>query len=143
MADDLRSSLDTQMFEESLRKLAEEFVFGVPQSSDVSSAIPETADEKSETMWSKNPIALEGSYPQTCLTITFRNKNQPKQLFGYKWPIWLDYTNESVRDLAVYFFTHLCELFGSYDTGRLRANTEPSEAADGESVTWLSFDGPR
>lgn len=143
MSDELHSSPDTQMFEESLRKLAEEFVFSVPQSSDVSSATPETADEKLYTTWLKGPITLEGSYPQTCLTITFRDKNQPKQLFGYKWPIWLGYTNESVRDLAVYFSTHLSELFGAYDTGCLRADSELSAASDRELVTWLSFNEPR
>lgn len=147
MSNESNFTLNTQSFEESFRTLVEEFFFGSPQSSEETSrTTSEAADSKTSGGWTLDPPTLEGSYPQTCIAITFHNENQPEKLFGYKWPIWLDYTNESVRDLAIHFHAHLCELLGSYETGRLIATTEEPLATDvssRESVTWLKFSGPR
>jgi len=148
MSDKSHSTLNTQSFEESFRALVEEFFFGTPRSSeDILTTTSEATDSKSSGGWTLNRPTLEGSYPQTCIAITFHNENQPEKLFGYKWPIWLDYTNESVRDLAIYFHAHVCELLGSYETGRLLSTEEPLASATGASsrdpVTWLKFSGPR
>lgn len=141
-------TLNAKPFEESLRTLVEEFFFGSPHSSEeISTTTSEPTDSKSSGGWTLNRPTLEGSYPQTYIAITFHNENQPEKLFGYKWPIWLDYTNESVRDLAIYFHAHLCGLLGSYDTGRLISTEEPLTSATNtssrDSVTWLKFNEPR
>lgn len=146
MSDEPGSAIDPQLFEESLRTLAEEFFFGPPQSDDrTSGKTSKAADEEPrKSGLTFRPFMLAGSHPQTCIIAIFHDEAQP-ELFGYKWPIWEIYhTGKSVRDMAVYFHAHLCELIGAYYTGHLTRHTEgPSEtgAFSAERITWLSFNG--
>lgn len=132
---------NARSFEDALIAIAKEFFFGFPQSNNavriVTSEISEEELRRSGSLLFR-PFTLEGTYPQTHIIALFRDENHPKDLLGYKWPIRKpDDTDESVRDLAVYFHAHLCELIGAYDTGTL---TRDTESFNGERLVWLTFD---
>jgi len=137
MTDESPSPEEAQSFEKALKAMAEEFFSGLPQSRDTPFENFEGEELRRSSSLLFRPFTLEGSYPQTHIIALFRDENHPQELFGYRWPIWeADRTYDGVRDLAVYFHAHLCELIGAYHTGTL---TRYTESFKGEQVVWLTF----
>lgn len=138
MTDTMHSPEKARSFEEALQAMAEEFFFGLPQSRQAPSKIPGEDLQRSGSLLFR-PFVLAGSYPHTHIVALFTDETQPQELFGYRWPIWdTDNPSNEVRDLAVYFHAHLCELIGAYHSGTL---TRHIECYNGERVVWLTFKG--
>lgn len=139
MTDTMHSPEKARSFEEALQAIAEEFFFGIPQSRQTPSENFEEEDLHRSGSLLFRPFMLAGSYSQTHIIALFTDENHPQEVFGYRWPIWeADRSYDGVRDLAVYFHAHLCEMIGAYHWGTLTKNTESFR---GEQVIWLTFNG--
>lgn len=138
MTDTMHSPEKARSFEEAFQAMAEEFFFGIPQSRQAPSEILEEDFHRSGSLLFR-PFMLAGSYPHTHIIALFKDENHPQELFGYRWPIWeAKSTDDSARDLAVYFHAHLCEMISAYHWGTLTRHTESFR---GERVVWLTFKG--
>lgn len=138
MTDKLHSPEKARSFEKAFQAMAEEFFFGIPESRQAPSEILEEDLQRSGSLLFR-PFMLAGSYPHTHIIALFIDENHPHELFGYRWPIWdTDNASNEVRDLALYFHAHLCELIGAYHSGTLTRHTEHH---NGERVVWLTFKG--